>query len=377
MGKLVLIRAVVFALVTVSAVLGPALSAPVAPTTFTAIDAALVDGDAAEALRLAEAALGEAGLGDGDRARLLLERGLGHHLQGDQEGALAAFTEAINAHSLTPAEQARAYLERGLILDGMDRLDDAIGDYGAALRLTPNSPTAFNNRANALRRQNNFLDAQRDYLASLAADNPAPEYPYYGLGQIAEHQGKTQEAKIFYARAVAANPNYSLAAERLAALAGALGVTETITLKPPKNAMQQPPNRGAVPADAPLVLQQPTATAPQAPTRQQRSPAVKPADDSVADVELGLRPALNDSDAQEVQLGAWRQEAEAAKGWDRAVKAADGALSGFSPHIVPVDLPGRGRYYRLRVATPDGRKLCATLTAMGLECIQARDLKAP
>ena len=38
-----------------------------------------------------------------------------------------------------------------------------------------------------------------------------------------------------------------------------------------------------------------------------------------------------------------------------------------------VDLPGRGRYYRLRVVTPDGKQLCAILMAKGLACILARD----
>jgi hypothetical protein len=72
-------------------------------------------------------------------------------------------------------------------------------------------------------------------------------------------------------------------------------------------------------------------------------------------------------------LGAWRQEAEAAEGWKRAVTAAGGALAGLSPHIVAVDLPGRGRYYRLRVRTPDSKRLCAALKARDMDCIPARD----
>jgi hypothetical protein len=76
---------------------------------------------------------------------------------------------------------------------------------------------------------------------------------------------------------------------------------------------------------------------------------------------------------QEVQLGAWRQEAEAAAGWNRAVATAGGVLAGLSPHIVAVDLPGRGRYYRLRVTALDGKQLCAALTARGMDCIPARD----
>jgi hypothetical protein len=50
-------------------------------------------------------------------------------------------------------------------------------------------------------------------------------------------------------------------------------------------------------------------------------------------------------------------------------------LEGYSPHIVAVDLPGAGRYYRLRVATDksESKALCEALTAKGLACISARD----
>ena len=347
----------------------PGLAAPVPTATFAAIDTSLSSSQGAEAQRLADAALNAPGLDDADRARLLLDRGLGHNLEGDTDGALADLTAAINAHSLPNPEQARAYLERGLVLDGMNRLDDALGDYGAALRLNPNSAPALNNRANVYRRQSRIEDARRDYLASLAAGNPAPEYPYYGLGQIAEREGKPEEAKSFYARAVAANPDYGLAAERLAALGEFPPASARIVLKPPG---------GTVTSDnAPVALHPPPAKPKLSPAPFLPAPTVKPAGYSGRDEGLGLRPALDNPvgnpPGQEVQLGAWRQEAEASAGWNRAVATAGGVLAGLSPHIVVVDLPGRGRYYRLRVAVPDGKQLCAALTARGMDCIPARD----
>ena len=344
-------------------------AAPLPTARFAAIDAALSAGDGAEVQRLAAASLNTSGLDDADRARLLLDRGLGQNLQGDSSEALADLTSAVNAHSLTNPEQARAYLERGLILDGMNRLDDAIGDYGAALRLDPHSAPALNNRANAYRRQNKFEDARRDYLASLAAGNPAPEYPYYGLGQISEQEGKPAEAKNFYARATAANPNYGLAAERLAALGGVAPETPPIVLKPPSGIARTD--------NTPVVLHPPqaatTPAARPAPPPARSSPAVKPAPGVAQNAGPGLRPALDNSGAQEVQLGAWREIAEASSGWDRAVRMAGGALAGFSPHIVAADLPGKGRYYRLRVAVPDGKQLCAALAAKGMDCIPVRN----
>jgi tetratricopeptide (TPR) repeat protein len=358
----------------------PVAAAPVATATFAAIDAALAAGDGSQALRLSDAALNLAGLDNTDRARLVLDRGLGYSLAGRGEDALADLTQAINTHGLTVGEQARAYLERGLVLDGMNRLDDAIGDYNAALRLNPESAPALNNRANAYRRQNRLEDAQRDYLASLAAGNPAPEYPYYGLGQVAEQQGKFAAAKNFYGQAIQSNPGYQLAANRLAALGGTVPVTPPIVLKPPPGTLSVD--------NAPIVLRPPPVRrappgrfipAPASPASNGQSPRPAPPL-RVADISTGvgksgpgLRPALNDAGGQEVQLGAWRSEAEATAGWHAAVTMAGGILTGLSPHIVTADLPGRGRYYRLRVRVTDSKQLCAALTARGMDCFPARD----
>ena len=346
---------------------GSVLAAPDTGTALSQIAAALSAGNAAQALALSDVALAQTGLSQAEHSRLVLDRGLANQMQGNSEAALTDLTEAINTRGLSVPEQARAFLERGLVLDGMNRLEDAIGDYGAVLRLIPASPTALNNRANAFRRQNRFEDARRDYLASLASDNPAPEYPYFGLGQIAESENKNDEARNFYKRALGANPGYSLAAQRLTALGGTIPAPDVITLRPPK---------GAIAPDAGIALHLPDAKNPAYKEAETRS-TIKPASYSGRDVQPDLRPALDNPikgpAGQQVQLGAWRQEDEAAAGWNHALKAADGALAGFSPHIVAADLPGKGRYYRLRVVAPDGRQLCAVLTAKGLDCIPARD----
>jgi tetratricopeptide (TPR) repeat protein len=346
---------------------GCAMAAPDAGAALSQIAAALASGNGAQALALSDAALAQPGLSEADRSRLVLDRGLANQLRGNSDAALGDFTEAINGHGLSVPEQARAFLERGLVLDGLNRLNDAIGDYGAVLRLTPGAPTALNNRANVFRRQNRFEDARRDYLASLASDNPAPEYPYFGLGQIAEREGKSEEAKSFYVRALAANPGYALAAQRLTALGGNPPAPDVITLRPPS---------GVITQNAEIALHLPAAKKPSL-KEAEASSTIKPASYSGRAPEPDLRPALDnpvkEPAGQQVQLGAWRQEDEAAAGWNKALKMADGALAGFSPHIVAADLPGKGRYYRLRVVTPDGRQLCALLTAKGMDCIPARD----
>jgi tetratricopeptide (TPR) repeat protein len=261
-------------------------------------------------------------------------------------------------------EREQALLQRGFLLDSMGRLGDAAGDYSAVIAMKGvASATALNNRANIYRRQNRMTEAQRDYRAALAMSGSRPQYSWYGLGQIAEAKGDAEGARRFYAQAVSADSGYALASERLAALGGAPDMTRDpgiVVLRPPRS-MTATSNADFVPAPigpTPIVLRPPS-----------RAPAARH--------PLGLRPALDAAPprAGEVQLGAWRSEAEAREGWKKAVGRAAGALEGLSPHIVIADLPGRGRYYRLRTSPGAGgaARLCAALAAVRQDCLPARD----
>ncbi len=293
---------------------------------------------------------------NGDQARALMARGLEQVAQGARSEALVDFTAALSLHAFSGMDLARALFDRGVTLDGMGRLNNAIGDYSAAINLAPNFPAALNNRANAWRRLGRLDEARRDYLASLAAGNPTPEYSYYGLGQIAEIQGDRQAARAAYARALWANPRYVLAGHRLAVLSPP-GSSPLVILKPPA---------AAVPAVPRLALRAPAS-----------HPTITPATYDRPDAGAALRPAIEEGTAVGplIQLGAWRDEASAADGWNHARARAGAVLAGLTPHIVAVDLPGRGRYFRLRagpVAGSSPAKVCAALTADGLACIVVR-----
>ena len=304
-----------------------------------------------------------------DWNRTLMARGQASESLGQKEDALADYTLAIESHALAGEEQAHALFDRGLLLDGMNRLDDALGDYSAALSLSPKFAAALNNRANVYRRLGRLPEARRDYQASLAAGNPQSQYPYYGLGQIAEAEGNGTDAEELYARALASDPHYALARERLTALASG---EEIVHLHPPMEKQSPGPvAEQAVPTSSPPstlgpALRSPARhflAAPKAPAAASNEGASGPP----------LKPSLDEGGrGAQVQLGAWRSRTEAEEGWNRATARAGDLLTGISPHIVSADLPA-GRYYRLRVpAGPTGSKsLCAALTAKGLDCIPA------
>ena len=335
---------------------------PATDAVIAEVGTALDKGEAAQALQLADGGLKTADNTMLQRSRLLLDRGLAHELLGANQEALRDFTGALQARALPSAEHAQALLQRGFLLDGMGQLDDAAKDYTSVIALKGDLlATALNNRANIWRRQNRFSEAKRDYQAALAAGSAKPQFPYYGLGQIAEAQHDGDTARGFYAKALAADPGYSLAADQLAALGG-----------PPEGALAEPDR----------IMLHPPAAKPESPAPRDDavnlhpSPVRRVAKLAKASTEPGLRPALDGPSTgtePEVQLGAWRSEPEAQAGWQKVREKAGSAVDGLSAHVVLADLPGRGRYFRLRVATPNPKALCAALRNAGIDCALTRD----
>jgi tetratricopeptide (TPR) repeat protein len=304
----------------------------------------------------------------------------------------------LNTHGLAVEEQAQALLQRGFLRDGLGRLDEAAKDYTGVIALKGDSlATALNNRANIYRRQNKFALAARDYQAALSASGGKPQYSWYGLGQIAEAKADTLAARGFYAKAVAADPGYVLATERLDALGGPpdgaiADPQDPIVLHPPQPVLPAgSATQATKEADGSIVLRAP-AVAPASlhpPRReaQNQNGQASAASPGHRAAKVVLRPALDQpghsarthgggGGTADVQLGAWRSEGEANAGWDKAKLRAGGALDGLSPHIVTADLPGKGRYYRLRVSVAGAQSrssFCADLSAKGVACLPARD----
>jgi tetratricopeptide (TPR) repeat protein len=306
---------------------------------------------AAQMLALADKALSAGQLSQEERARNLVRRGLAHEILGDRKNALTDFNGAIAAQALSTAEQADAFYDRGITLDELGRTDEAVADYTAALQLRPDFAAALNNRGNAFRRLGRLREARADYEQSMRSGNPHPEYPDFGMGQIAEALGQPAAAVEYYRSALAANPQFALAEDRLVAMdAGGVATAATVDAAPTRAA------------------------------RHGRRLKGKPA--QVADVDAAplLKPTISDTAApaggRSVQLGAYRSEAEANDAWNHAQKSAGELLAGRTPNIVAVDLPVKGRYYRLRVSRLDAAEaahLCASLRARGTGCILPPD----
>ena len=380
MGKPALLPIGTMVLVAVLAVARPAWGSATAQVIVAETEAALDGGDPQQAVTLANAALDEEGLSPAQRGLLLLYRGLARQLLGAYDAAMNDFTQALATEGLAPPEQAAALLQRGFLHDGLGWLSPALADYGAVIALRNEGlATALNNRANIYRRQNKLKEARRDYLAALSVPGSKSQYSYYGLGQIAEARGDELAAREFYARAVSADSGYILATDRLIALGGP---PDGFVANSEERIILRPPPEKSRPAQT---SQSSTMTG--APVKDVRpSPAQNPRPATPASLSplipvntLTLRPALDQAstgDARQVQLGAWRSAAEAQAGWRKAKAAAGTLLDGVSPHVLIAELPGKGRYYRLRVQPGANRsqaEFCTLLTQKGQACVPAKD----
>ncbi len=305
-----------------------------APAVVAEADNAMLQGDAAGAEALYTRALAMNTLTPLGAAKATLDRGLAREKQGRHQDALADFTAAISSHALTDADTARAQYDRGVALDALGREPDAIDAFTKALALQPGLAEAYTNRGNARLRTGDLGGAKSDYRAALGTGIGSPAYVWYGLGQIAQAQGDFAGARDSYRKALGADPGYSLATRKLAEL-------ERRTAPAPKR------EAGAAPASS--------------------------GDLNLRPAIVGLPPA--EAPGAQVQLGAFRRKAQADRTWSRLTAKAGGLLDGLTPTIVPVDLPERGRFYRLRADVGDrdaAASLCDQLKSKGLDCFEVR-----
>ena len=292
--------------------------------------------------------------------RSLVARGRVSERLGQKEDAMADYTLAIESHALPGDEQARALFDRGLLLDGMGRLDEALADYSASLSLSPGFAAALNNRANVYRRLGRLAEARHDYLAALAAGNPQSQYSYFGLGQIAEAEGGKAEAEEFYNRALAADPKYDLARDRLAALSSG---EQMARLDPPNPPLDAPPL--AAPPLSVTAEDEMTMPVVLRPRRCLRTESSKRACKrhrhplrpwAICRSNRRWRPGKGPA-GRKSSLAPGGARPRPIRAGTGLVQRAGDTLKGVSPQIVAVELPKAGRYYRLRVAAgQDGRQ---------------------
>ncbi len=109
---------------------------------------------------------------------------------------------------------------------------------------------------------------------------------------------------------------------------------------------------------------------PATPLQLQQEPLMRPR------VQLLLQPSSASGATYEVQLGSYRETADAKKDWSRFQKKYAEYLGKLKMRLVKADITGKGTYYRLRAGTVSkdrAHAICDALKAdHGVGCILAK-----
>ena len=108
-----------------------------------------------------------------------------------------------------------AHNNLGLLLFDRGRIDEAIGQYEAALRIKQNDDFAYNNLGNAFAAQSDMARAEHNFVAALAIA-PDNAEAHNNLGNVLAGRSQWTDAAQQYEAALRANPRYADAHNNLA-----------------------------------------------------------------------------------------------------------------------------------------------------------------
>jgi tetratricopeptide (TPR) repeat protein len=142
-------------------------------------------------------------VGESNRNRRIAydNRGAAWHAKGDNDRAIADYTEAIK---LNPND-AVAYDNRGTAWRDKGDRKHALADYNLAIKLNPNNAAAHNNRGNIQREKGDNKRAIADYTEAIRLD---PNYAraYCNRGKAWRASGDDARAVADYFEASRLNP---------------------------------------------------------------------------------------------------------------------------------------------------------------------------
>lgn len=339
-------------------------------------------------------------------ANALLNRGLAYQQLGEQQEAIDDYTAALNLDAMGAQLRATALYNRGLSQQKLKNLSAAVEDYTSALFLDPTFAHAYYVRGNALRESGQFLFALSDYEKATRYKHPNAAQVYYGEALAYESLRRPQDARKSLERAVAANPKFSPAIEKLATLQGsvaakpaqvaAVGGGELVVRKPGLPKAVEPGGEllGASGSDPIMTsaVSPPASTkiVDRVPVEEEKIVAVEPLEEEetpaaaapavaeVAAAEPGAAEAVEQVPAAAPSLSGWSVQVASATSEDGAwstwkkMKAKHQALAAVKPVVVRADLGSKGIVYRVRLAGFENqnaaKQSCTKLKSSGISC---------
>ena len=375
---------------------------------------ALQVGDAASAVTAYSQAIESRNLEPELLANALLNRGLAYQRLNEHEFAVDDYTAAMRIDAMSGKLRALALYNRGLSYQRLQRNALAVEDYTSALFLDSQFSHAYYSRGTLLRDSGQHLFALADFDKAIRFSYPDPARVYVAQSITYDKLGRAADSRDALNKALAANPAYEPAVQRLAILDGkqlpqlqiasASDRMMTSAVTPPKPKLpdaQAPPASllgGEAHAAAPEVTQSETTNkkfTERVPAETGTANVIPvPAGDAEKILAVEDVPEEAPSQTAEAVTADTAPAAEAASvaapitGWSvqlasaatedaawstwKKMKSRHKALASKDPVVVRADLGTKGIFYRVRLVGFDDQNSasteCSRLKAKGVKC---------
>ncbi len=130
------------------------------------------------------------------------------------ERAIRACSIYLEDRTATPQNLAVAHVNRAVAYSLRRGFDQALSDYGAAIRLDPENPLAYYNRGNLHFDRGEHAKAIADYTSAIERD-PSFALAYLNRGLAHERTGRNDAAAADYRQALSMQPTATQARRRL------------------------------------------------------------------------------------------------------------------------------------------------------------------
>lgn len=152
---------------------------------------------------------------DKEAAQYNLQLGVGYLRQGELEMALAKLKKAVEQDP----SLAEAYMAMGLLYEQADEPGEAGGYYRKATKLAPDNPDILNAHGVFLCKHDQVKDALSAFDKAAAIPlYRTPEAAFTNAGVCARAAGKSEEAELYFRKALARNARYNEALLQMASL---------------------------------------------------------------------------------------------------------------------------------------------------------------
>ena len=380
---------------------GPAFATTENPNEIIAGQAyeALAAGDQRAAISAYSQAIESQDLPTEVLANALLNRALAYQQLAEHQEAIDDYTAALRLDAMSAELRATALYNRALCQQKLQNLTAAVEDFTSALFLDPSFAHAYYGRGNALRDSGQFLFALSDYEKATRYHHPNGAQVFFAEALTYESLKRPDDVRKSLQRALAADPKFTQAGNKLAALQGGAVAKPVLVATAPVGGGQvtvrKPDLPKAVePTDEllstgesdPMVtaaVSEPAATkiVDRVPVEEERIVAVEPVEDeaapepesmaqeeAVAEEPVGEAPI---ADGWSVQLASATSEGGAWSTWKK-MKAKHRALADKKPIVVRADLGTKGVFYRVRLGGFENQNAakasCSKLRSSGISC---------